>query len=78
MKCRYKITYLHGSDDLASAKIDIVKLGDPQGAHAFVQCCSVHVDGGTQRQNKAADAFVDAIELLNAFDSSWQSRSAMR
>ena len=55
-----------------------MKLSDPQGAHTFVQSGSVHVDGGTQRKNETADAFIYTIVLLNAPDSSWQSGSTIK
>ena len=70
------VKYSHSGDDLPSTEINVMQLGDPQGAHAFVQRCSVHVDSRTKRKNKTADAFVDTVVLFNTFYGSWQGGRA--
>lgn len=54
-------------EDLSSVQLHVVELGDEDGRDALEDGGAVHVDGGADGEDEAADAFVHAVVLFNAF-----------
>ena len=64
--------FLPDSYNLASIQMHAIHLGNKDGSHCLVQCCTIHVDGGTNWQNKPCHTLVYAIVLLQTTECNWQ------
>lgn len=62
--------------DLPKVHFHVVNLGDKDGCQGFIQCCSIHVDRGSNGQHESSHAFVDVVVLLQAFESNRKSGRA--
>lgn len=61
-------------EDLSSVQLCVVELSDEDCSDALENGCPVHVDRGTNGKDKAADAFVHTIILLNTLYHRGKSR----
>merc|ERR1740131_730529 len=52
-----------GSDgncnDLSNVWLDVIQLSNEQSCHCFIKSCTIHVDCGSDRQNKPGNPWVD-------------------
>lgn len=62
--------------NLTGIKCYAVHLGDEDGCDGLVQSCSVHVDGGTNREHETSDSLVDGQVLFQAAEGDGKGSSA--
>lgn len=60
----FLVKFSPDSNNLAPIKRNSVHLGDEDGCHSFIKSCAVHVDGGTNREDKTRHSLVNAQVLL--------------
>lgn len=66
------VMFLPNGDNLSKVKFIIVHLGDEDCSHGLVQCGTIHVYCGANRQHKADDTSVDVIVLEEALEGDRQ------
>lgn len=69
---------LPDSNNLARIQSIVIQLSDEDGSHRLVECCAIHVNGGTHWEDEAGDPLVDAIVLLGASEGDGQGGRAGR
>lgn len=62
--------------NLTGIKWYAVHLGDEDGCDGLVQSCSIHVDGGTNREHETSDSLVDGQVLFQAAEGDGKGSSA--
>lgn len=61
------VVFSQDGEDLPGVQLKIVELSDENGGDALEYSRSVHVDGGPDGEDEAADALVHAVVLLHTF-----------
>ncbi len=65
-------------NNLAHIQMVVIQLGDEDGSYRLIECCAVHVNGGTDWEDEAGDPLVNAIVLLGTSEGDRQSCRAVR
>ena len=65
-------------NNLAHIQGIVIQLGDEDGSHRLIQCCAIHVNGGTHGEDEAGDPLVDTIVLLGTSEGDGQRGGAAR
>lgn len=60
--------HLPDGNDLTKVHLHVVDLSDEEGRQSLVQSRPVHVNGGSNRQDKSCDSLVDSVVLLQTFE----------
>lgn len=60
------------SHDLSNGECEAPDLCDKDGRHSLVQSCAVHVDGGSDGNDKASHSHVNLVLLLKTLEGHWQ------
>lgn len=69
---------LPDSNNLAHIQNIVIQLGDEDCRHCLIECCAVHVNGGSHWEDEASDPLVDAIVLLGTSEGDGQGGRAGR
>lgn len=72
------LKHLPDGDNFSGVQGVVVHLGDKDGGYRLVECCAVHVNGGTHRENKSSNPLVDAVVLLGTSECDGQRGRAGR
>lgn len=72
------VLVLPDSNNLAHVQGVVIHLGDEDGSDRLIECRSIHVDGGTHRENKSSNPLVNAIVLLSTSERDRQRGGAGR
>lgn len=70
-RCCACVPYRH---DLPQIQVVLVDLGDEDGSNCLIQCCAIHVDGGTNRKDEACHAPVYAVVFQKTLKGDGQGR----
>lgn len=75
--CLYLLYYLiqlssPDSHDLSNGECEAPDLCDKDGCHSLIQSCAVHVDSGSNGDDKASHSHINLILLLKTLEGHWQ------
>lgn len=66
------LRFIPYSNNLPKVQLIVVYLCNEDGSHCLVQCCPIHVDGGSHRQHEPRNPPVHMVILQQALESNRQ------